>query len=291
MRWYAVLTLLLVATACNTPLSPNELRQLVEAEARWASRGFADYAIEARESCFCPPALNQWSRVEVVDGLVDRVTVVATGTDVAEEDRTRFPTVEYLFDVIRRSNDRDYDELIVEFDPELGFPTRVELHDKPDVTDGGVAYFMRNASALGGLPSETDWRRSLIGTWTLEFRLDSLIGPIGWQQGSLVTTTGTFEILDPAVAQWGVLVVRSTIDVAFEPLLDRPMSCFDPRPSSTVIERADDEVRLTFTPHAADCGFSAHGGFAGDSIIGTWREMSFIGPITEGRFRMTRPQP
>ncbi|HKA57127.1 MAG TPA: DUF6174 domain-containing protein [Gemmatimonadales bacterium] len=289
MRWYAVPMLLAVTTTCGTPVSPSGLWQLAEAEARWAARGYADYAIEAREGCFCPPALNEWSRVEVVDGLVDRVTVVATGTDVPDEDRRLFPTVESLFDVIRRGNDQDWiKEVTVEFDPELGFPTRVVLRPQDGIVDGGAAFYMRNATALSGVPAEADWRRNLIGTWAIEFRLDSVLGSTGWKQGSLETTTGTFQVLDPATDPWGEFVVRSSIDVDFEPMLERPMSCFDPRPVSTVIEGAEDDVRLSFTPHAADCGFSAHGAFAGDSIIGSWSETSFIGPVAKGRFRMRR---
>jgi hypothetical protein len=83
-------------------------------------------------------------------------------------------------------------------------------------------------------------------------------------------------------------VLDSRLDVSFDSLLGRPMSCFDPRPTTTVVTRDGDKISLRFTPHAADCGFDAAATLRGDSLIGTWDESSFIGPQVMGRFRMVR---
>jgi hypothetical protein len=81
---------------------------------------------------------------------------------------------------------------------------------------------------------------------------------------------------------------RSHIEMRFDALLGRPISCFDPPPSTTYIQRDDTSVKLLFTPNAADCGFSAVATMYGDSLAGTWEESSFIGPVAKGRFRMLR---
>ena len=119
-------------------------------------------------------------------------------------------------------------------------------------------------------------QRSLAGDWTLEFRLDSV------RTGSAQSAQGVLHLADSDG------VVRSSIQVDFRPLLGREMSCFDPRPTSTVIGHAGERTSLLFTPGAADCGFSASGMFYGDSLIGVWDETSFVGPVAAGSFRMIR---
>jgi hypothetical protein len=156
------------------------------------------------------------------------------------------------------------------------------------------------AACAGTMPSpsapsdvvldSSDWRRALIGEWTVEFRLDSVRVLDGsgqrWQAGSLRTTEGTLRLSAGATNGTGVLA--SSLEVDFNSLLGRPMSCFDPRPTRTYVDRTDDTIVLNFTPNAADCGFSASGRPEGDSLVGRWDETSFAGPSVMGRFRMRR---
>ena len=135
--------------ACSSPLSPAESLRLQEAEARWAARPFQAYSFEMRVSCFCAPVLNQWSRVEVVNGTVTRVVTIASGNEVSPAERSYFPTVERLFADIRRATGEDWvRDIEVEFDPALGFPTLIRFEPERDVIDGGSSYELRNASAL-----------------------------------------------------------------------------------------------------------------------------------------------
>ena len=151
-RSFTVSTLVLLAaslTACDSPLSLGELRALTDAEARWAGRGFQDYAFEIRRSCFCEPLITQWARVEVVGGQLTRVVLLETGAEVPPAQRGRFPTVEQVFTSIRAaSQDELLDDVIVEFDHQLGFPTHVSFITKPDILDGGSASYLRNAGPL-----------------------------------------------------------------------------------------------------------------------------------------------
>lgn len=135
--------------ACGSPLSPSELRALAEAEARWAARSFPDYSIEMRQGCFCPPVLTQWARVEVVAGRVDRVVLLATGAEVPAAQRVLFSTVEDVFNHIRTASHDDWlKDVVVAFDPELGFPTYVGFISKPNVADAGSSYSLRNAGPV-----------------------------------------------------------------------------------------------------------------------------------------------
>ncbi|HEY2378252.1 MAG TPA: hypothetical protein VGH98_19905 [Gemmatimonadaceae bacterium] len=128
-------------------------------------------------------------------------------------------------------------------------------------------------------------QQALAGDWVVEFRLDSMRTAGKWQAASSSSARGTLRLTDSSTRSE---TVRSTIDVDFTPLLGRPMSCFDPRPTSTTISQNGESTSLDFTPGAADCGFGASGKFYGDSLVGTWVETSFIGPMATGRFRMKR---
>jgi hypothetical protein len=131
---------------------------------------------------------------------------------------------------------------------------------------------------------------SLAGVWAVAFRLDSVRAPGGapsrWQSGSFREVQGRLRLTDSTAGAGSV--VRSSMDVDFTPLLGRQMSCFDTRPSTTGVERHGDTVRLWFTPGVADCGFGASGILRGDSLIGSWEETSFAGPVTMGRLLMKR---
>ena len=133
---------------------------------------------------------------------------------------------------------------------------------------------------------------SLAGSWTIAFRLDSVrapgASPSGWQRGSFREAQGRLKLTDSTTSG---NAVRSSIDVDFTALLGRQMSCFDPRPVRTGVDRQGDTVTFRFTPGVADCGFGASGVLRGDSLIGSWDETSFLGPVAAGRFVMTRSSP
>ena len=135
--------------ACSPPLSPSELIALAEAEARWAARGFDDYAVEMRQACFCPDVVVHWARVEVVNGAVSRVFLLESATELPSNEHGYFPTVEQLFNSIRRANDvESLEDVEVAFDPELGFPTTVSFRSNPEILDGGGAYYLRSAGPI-----------------------------------------------------------------------------------------------------------------------------------------------
>lgn len=130
-------------------------------------------------------------------------------------------------------------------------------------------------------------RDALAGDWTVEFRLDSTRAGATWRAASGATVLGTLHLADSSTGQSGRR--SSSIHVDFGPVLGRPMSCMDPVPTQTGVGISQDTVTLNFTPSVADCGFGAAGELRGDSIVGTWSEESFAGPVALGRFRASRP--
>ena len=150
MRGSFGLSLLLAgALACQSPLSSGELRRLDVSERRWAARGFADYSIETRSACFCPPDLTDWTRIEVIGGQIHRATLLATGEVITDARLGYWSTVEELFASIRAANRDDYlEDIRVSFDPALGFPTLVEWIPTQEIPDAGESRSLRNAQPL-----------------------------------------------------------------------------------------------------------------------------------------------
>jgi hypothetical protein len=121
---------------------------VAEAQARWAARAFPDYAFEIRRSCFRAP-VTQWARVEVAAGHVDRVVLLESNAEVLVAELSLFPTVEDVFSSILRASDAGWvEDVRVEFDRNLGFPTHVALVAKPEILDGGSSSFLRNAGPI-----------------------------------------------------------------------------------------------------------------------------------------------
>jgi hypothetical protein len=135
---------------CSGPVSPNELRELQQAQARWAARSFSNYVVEMRLECFCDPRVTQWNRIEVKNGVVMRVTPLASGEDIPDGELSGFRTVDQVFEsIIRAVDGSDWlGDAELAFDETLGYPTTARLIAKKNIADADVSYYLRNVSAL-----------------------------------------------------------------------------------------------------------------------------------------------
>jgi len=148
----ALARLSLLATgllACESPLSTSERLRLAEGEAKWSARGYRDYSIEMRRSCFCAPEVNGWARVEVVAGAVQRVTLLESGEIITDSRRSYWATVEQLFQSLRETEEGDWlEDLAFTLDPLLGYPTEISWISIPNVQDAGATQYLRNPAPL-----------------------------------------------------------------------------------------------------------------------------------------------
>jgi hypothetical protein len=134
---------------CESPLSSSERRQLAEGEAKWAARGYGDYSIEMRRSCFCAPEVNDWARVEVVAGTVSRVTLLNSGEIITDSRRSYWSTVEQLFSSLREPDEGDWlEDIRFTLDPVLGYPAEISWISTPNVQDAGATQYLRNPAPL-----------------------------------------------------------------------------------------------------------------------------------------------
>lgn len=144
--------LLLLTTQCTSggPLSPAELSALARAEARWKARSFVDYQYEMKQICFCPVESGRWTRITVIQGRVVAAERVEPDSTSSAPNPAYCQPIDSVFSRIRQfakdpSLQSAYRDIVLEFDPVLGFPTRVEWLSKPNILDAGATYFLRNA--------------------------------------------------------------------------------------------------------------------------------------------------
>ena len=145
-RFVLLSVAVVTATGCNSDLwDPAEERALASAEAKWQAAGLHSYTFEYRASCFCDPAVLEWMRIGVVDGVVAEV-VYAVSTDVSPPVLDAWPAVEELFARIHRLRDGESShtrEVDIDFDPTLGYPTLIRVAMDRDIVDGGATYYTR----------------------------------------------------------------------------------------------------------------------------------------------------
>jgi hypothetical protein len=145
--------------------------------------------------------------------------------------------------------------------------------------------------------SPRDSRHDLVGAWNIEFAADSLEvvrrdsahkpiafdmipAPLGW-------AIGTVRLRDTLLSGYPSRML-ARVDIDFQSILGRPMSCFTPGEGNLEIRRKGSRVDVWFTPGWNDCGFAGTARYYGDSLVGTWREYAYAGRPAFGRFRMRR---
>jgi hypothetical protein len=108
--------LILAFAGCSDGAGP---KGTIAARERWEAQNLSSYSYVATHQCFCPFP-NGPVKVEVTQGHVSRVTVVATG---AEAPLTGWYTIDELFDQILSGSGPPP---TVTFDLVRGYPTHVE---------------------------------------------------------------------------------------------------------------------------------------------------------------------
>lgn len=128
-------------------------RELEAAEARWKDRPFANYQYEIRTACFCPPIINQWVRVTVQGDVVVAAEPVEPDPFLEISGLTLWDPIDSIFAELRQrlshpSLSSAYKEFEAEYDPELGYPTRIEFVERPGVSDAASIATLRNLTPI-----------------------------------------------------------------------------------------------------------------------------------------------
>jgi uncharacterized protein DUF6174 len=131
-----------LAAACSTPNGPSgpqtEPARLQRNLALWRQAGITSYQMRQENPCACPAGLRGPARVTVRDGRIVSRVLVATGQPVPPEFARYYNTIEELFSEIQRALDEPFYRVFVEYDPQLGHPTRMRMDWRRDLFDDDI---------------------------------------------------------------------------------------------------------------------------------------------------------
>jgi hypothetical protein len=119
---------LIVLAACGSS-STGPADSLSAARARWARNAPTAYSYTIQRSCECLAETAGPVTVVVRNGAVESQQYVATGAAVSAQYAPIFPAVEGLFTIIDNAIKNGTKPLTTQYDPTLGYPTRIALGD------------------------------------------------------------------------------------------------------------------------------------------------------------------
>ncbi len=102
--------------------------------ARWKSHQVHNYTFDQLRSCFCAYG-GEKMRITVRSDSVVRVVRISDGTVLTEPSSNGYLPVDSLFGIITK---RSGDSLVIEYDPELGYPSKLDINPQLHPVDGGV---------------------------------------------------------------------------------------------------------------------------------------------------------
>lgn len=135
--------LLTLALACNgtEPEFDRVQAELDTNRTLWGHTGASDYKYEYRVLCECSDNFGRTVKVTVTNGNVVSVVYTESGEYGKRGDppvvagSPRYQTISGLFDLIQAAIRRSPDQLIVRYDGEFGYPTKIEIDYSIDATD------------------------------------------------------------------------------------------------------------------------------------------------------------
>ena len=133
-RVAAALAAPMALAGCSVLGLAGERGRMEENRERWERQGITTYEMRQDNLCSCPPEVRGPALITVRDGVV--VSRVLVDEDVpVPASVPAFGTVEDLFSRIEQGLDQDYDEVMADYDPQLGYPRRIFLDPDDDVSD------------------------------------------------------------------------------------------------------------------------------------------------------------
>jgi len=146
----AILVGLVTFSSCSS-LESNASRLLKQNEKKWTEQSQLfnqNYTYTIRIGCFCPDDITSPVNVLVMSGKTDSVVYESDGTPVTKDIFASIDTIEDLFIIIRKAINDKVDELEVEYDPILGYPTIINIDPIKTAVDEERGYTILDLAIL-----------------------------------------------------------------------------------------------------------------------------------------------
>lgn len=128
--------------ACGDPTGPTVDDVLTHRET-WSAQRLSDYSYDYTVTGFFINWEGQVITLEVRNGSVASAVFASTGQPVPESP-SQFPTIDRLFDQAEQAA-RDHTLQAIAFDPQLGYPRRMDLAGPPDASGSVLAIRVQHA--------------------------------------------------------------------------------------------------------------------------------------------------
>lgn len=144
---------LMVGAAACDPVGPeswgDRRAEMEEQRAVWADAGVDSYRYRVMRGCYCSGPVGEFE-VTVVAGEVSAAEATQDGEAVPDSVLAEIPTVDDLFAVIEEAITAEVDDLDVEYHPELGYPTLIDIDRDQRAIDDEVTYQAEGLVATTG---------------------------------------------------------------------------------------------------------------------------------------------
>ncbi|MCC5636519.1 DUF6174 domain-containing protein [Nostoc sp. CHAB 5844] len=163
LRWPVVISAALLmplslnAPAISQPIletaqkpTTNNVRRLLRINRRlWNEQNIRNYRYTLTNGCFCLPEARGPVVITVKNGITTSIKSVATGKQVSNpEFFERFKTIPKLFDVIADAIADKADNIDVQYNPKLGYPTQIAIDYDFQIADEELYLTIENFQVL-----------------------------------------------------------------------------------------------------------------------------------------------
>jgi len=131
VRLELVVLLVFGSVGCSGSTDP-QVDQVTRQRALWAAHNLTKYSYEYELTGFFNTIAGRVIRLVVIADTVRSAVFVATGESVPGP-AVQFPIVDSLFAQASRAA-QDHSLTAIEFDPQLGYPVRMDLAGPPDAS-------------------------------------------------------------------------------------------------------------------------------------------------------------
>jgi hypothetical protein len=145
-----VLGLIASLAGCTSPNPGDvELQQELDANrAKWTAAGLSAYEYRFSNGCFCPPEITAPLLIKVEANEVTDLRRADDNTPVEPRDGGFYPTIADLFDVLQSALESDAAAIVVQYDPDLGYPRDIYIDWNAGVADEETSLSATDLAAI-----------------------------------------------------------------------------------------------------------------------------------------------
>ncbi|MEH2241550.1 DUF6174 domain-containing protein [Nostoc sp.] len=130
----------------QTEIASSNLTQIQINHRLWNRQKINNYRYKLSNSCFCIPEFRGPLIIEVRNGITSSIMNAETGKPINSQLLRQYSTIPKLFNLIRNTIKRGEPELTVVYNPQLGYPTQINIGNL--AADAGVFTTISNFEEL-----------------------------------------------------------------------------------------------------------------------------------------------